>query len=81
MRTRRGSASVTGWAGKEIADNAFAKWQASQPEEKMEPTDRGAEAIAKLLDQPVLSKKIKIPRGGYLVKRGRGRVVVERAKS
>ena len=67
--------------GKEIADNAFAKWQAAQPAEKVETADRDAEAIAKMLNQPVLDKKIRIPRGGYLVKRGRGRVVVERAQS
>ena len=66
--------------GKQIADNAFAEWLASVPEAKPEPTDKNAEAIAELLNAPVLAKKIKLPRGGYLVRRGRGRVVVERAK-
>ncbi len=27
-----------------------------------------------------MSGKLKIPRGGYVVRRGRGRVIVERAK-
>ncbi len=66
--------------GKEIADNAFAEWLASTPAVKPEPTDKNAEAIAELLNTPVLAKKIKLPRGGYIVRRGRGRVVVERAQ-
>ena len=66
--------------GNEIADNAFAEWLASVPEAKPISVDKNAEAIAELLNAPVLAKKIKIPRGGYLVRRGRGRVVVERAR-
>ena len=67
--------------GKGIADNAFAEWLASTPKEKLISTDKNAEAIAELLNALVLGKKINIPRGGYVVKRGRGRVVVERAQS
>ncbi len=67
--------------GKGIADKAFAEWQASVPEEKSDEADKNAEAIAELLNSPVLEKKIKLPRGGYRVRRGRGRVIVERAKS
>ncbi len=67
--------------GKEIADKAFAEWQASVPEEKPDESDKNAEAIAELLNSPVLEKKINLPRGGYLVRRGRGRVIVERAQS
>ncbi len=66
--------------GKGIADNAFAEWLASVPAVTTEPADNNAEAIAELLDTPVLTKKINLPRGGYVVRRGRGRVVVERAK-
>ena len=66
--------------GNEIADNAFAEWLASVPEAKPISVDKNAEAIAELPNAPVLAKKIKIPRGGYLVRRGRGRVVVERAR-
>ncbi len=66
--------------GKGIADNAFAEWLASTPAVKTEATDKTAEAIAELLNGPVLAKKIKLPRGGYLVRRGRGRVVVERVR-
>ncbi len=67
--------------GKEIADTAFAEWMASLPDEKPILADKNAEAIAELLNPPVLGKKIKLPRGGYVVRRGRGRVVVERARS
>ncbi len=69
--------------GKEIADKAFAEWQASVPEPQKiaVAVDKTAEAIADLLNSPVLEKKINLPRGGYLVRRGRGRVIVERAKS
>ena len=67
--------------GKDIADKAFAEWRASLPEEKPMLADKNAEAIADLLNSPVLGKKIKLPRGGYVVRRGRGRVVVERARS
>ncbi len=67
--------------GKGIADNAFGEWLASTPKELPTSADKNAEAIAELLNPPVLGKKINIPRGGYLVRRGRGRVVVERAQS
>ncbi len=69
--------------GKGIADKAFAEWRASVPEPQKiaVAVDKTAEAIAELLNSPVLEKKIKLPRGGYLVRRGRGRVIVERAKS
>ncbi len=69
--------------GKGIADKAFAEWQTSVPEPQKigVAVDKTAEAIAELLNSPVLEKKIKLPRGGYLVRRGRGRVIVERAKS
>ena len=66
--------------GKGIADNAFAEWLASVPTVKPISVDKNAEAIAELLNTPVLTKKIKLPRGGYIVRRGRGRVVVERAR-
>ncbi len=67
--------------GKGIADKSFAEWLASMPEAGPQETgDKNAEAIAELLSASVLDAKIKIPRGGYVVKRGRGRVVVERAR-
>ena len=67
--------------GNEIADKAFAEWLAEQPTEKPIPGDRNAKLIVKTLEPLVLGNKLKIPRGGYLVRRGRGRVIVERAKT
>ena len=67
--------------GKGIADKAFEEWQATVPEDKPDESDKNAEAIAELLNSPVLEKEIKLPRGGYLVRRGRGRVIVERVRS
>ena len=42
--------------------------------------DRNAELIAETLGNLVQSGGLKIPRGGYVVTRGRGRVIVTRAK-
>ena len=67
--------------GKGIADKAFAEWFASLPEDMPEMGDKNAEAIAELLTPAVLEKKIKLPRGGYVIRRGRGRVIVERPQS
>ena len=66
--------------GPKIADEAFTKWQASQKTTDDPASDNNAEAIAKLLSKPILSGKIKLPKGGYIVKRGRGRVLVAEAK-
>ena len=64
--------------GEGIAQKAFAEWLASRPE-PIEAGDKNAELIAELLVDQVNQGKLRIPRGGYLVRRGRGRVVVERA--
>ena len=63
--------------GQDIADKAFAEWQASIPEPAAPKGDKNAEAIEALLSKHVLDGKIKLPRGGYLLRRGRGRVIVE----
>ena len=65
--------------GEEIGTTAFAKWLAAQPTEPKEPADKNAEQIATAFESLIEAKKLHIPRGGYLVKRGRGRVVVTRA--
>ena len=64
--------------GEEIAHKAFADWLTSQPEE-VEAVDKNAELIAEILVDQINQGKLRIPRGGYLVRRGRGRVVVGRA--
>lgn len=64
--------------GSDIADKAFAEWLASEPTSggAADPT---AEKIAGAMMELVRRDSITIPRGGYLVRRGRGRVIVERA--
>ena len=65
--------------GLELGTEAFTKWLALQPEPAEGAVDNDASVIAEALFPLVQQKKLKIPRGGYLVRRGRGRVVVERA--
>ena len=64
--------------GEEIAHKAFAEWLNSQTV-TVEEGDKNAELIAELLVDQINQGKLRIPRGGYLVRRGRGRVIVERA--
>ncbi|MCY3671045.1 MAG: hypothetical protein OXH14_08175 [Alphaproteobacteria bacterium] len=64
--------------GPAIADEAFAKWLA-QPAE-MPETDENARVIADTLWGLVQDSKLMIRRGGYIVRRGRGRVIVEPAE-
>lgn len=61
--------------GPAIADEAFSKWleQAAEVPE----TDKNAETIAGALWNLVQEDKLMIRRGGYVVRRGRGCVIVE----
>ena len=61
--------------GPAIADEAFAKWlvQAVEPPE----VDENAGTISDVLWGLVQDGKLSIRRGGYIVRRGRGRVIVE----
>lgn len=63
--------------GPDIADKAFAGWIATKPTEGGGETDQGADMIAGELMKLVEKHNLQIPRGGYLVHRGRGRVIVE----
>ncbi len=62
--------------GDEIGERAFAEWLSTQPSETR---DDNAERIGDALYALIQQGRLMIPRGGYLVKRGRGRVVVEPA--
>ena len=64
--------------GEEIAHKAFAEWLTSQTV-SVEEVDKNAELVAEVLVDQINQGKLQIPRGGYLVRRGRGRVIVERA--
>lgn len=63
--------------GDQIADDAFAKWIAQQPE-ATETGDRNAAKIADAITKLAIAGEVRIPRGGYVLRRGRGRVIVER---
>ena len=67
--------------GDKIADQAFMKWLKRKAKvDTAAPRDRNAEMITETLGNLVQSGGLRIPRGGYVVTRGRGRVIVTRAK-
>ena len=63
--------------GRAIADEAFAKWLDENAE--VPETDENAEIIADTLYGMIQAGRVSIRRGGYIVRRGRGRVIVEPA--
>ena len=63
--------------GTAIADEAFAKWLVQANDEP--EIDENARIIADTLWNLVQDSKLMIRRGGYIVRRGRGRVIVEPA--
>ncbi len=65
--------------GDAIGTKAFADWMASRPVEKKMSIDKNAVRIVAALQPLIASKKLTIPRGGYHLRRGRGRVIVEAA--
>ena len=65
--------------GNEIGEQAFAAWLASQPAATAK-ADANAALIVDMLWPLVQQGTLAIPRGGYLLRRGRGRIVVEAAK-
>jgi len=67
--------------GEEIGDMAFVEWLRKKPSALAEPEDKNAILIADTLIPLIEKNKLRIPRGGYLVRRGRGRVIVERPGS
>jgi len=66
--------------GDEIGERAFAAWYATQPKPVVVERDYHAELIVETLWPLVRDGSLAIPRGGYLVRRGRRRVVVEPAR-
>ena len=63
--------------GDEIATRAFAEWFHAQQREQVETTDKNAELLSTALAPLIERGQLRIRRGGYLVRRGRGRVIVE----
>src|SRR5262249_17082081 len=63
--------------GEGIADNAFAEWFRTQGQNGHSASDRNSAAIREAVESIVLQGKARMPRGGLLIRRGRGRVIVE----
>ncbi len=67
--------------GDDLGTKAFTEWLSSQASKVEEPVDKTAEAVAAAVMALISKGTIRpLPRGGYLIKRGRGRVVVTPAE-
>ena len=66
--------------GDDIGEKAFAEWLASQDGAERK-VDGNAATIIDTLWPLVEQGTLAIPRGGYLIRRGRGRIIVEPARS
>lgn len=67
--------------GERLGDETFAKWLKKQrATNDTAAEDKNATLLSETLLKLISEKKLRIPRGGYLVTRGRGRVIVTRAK-
>ena len=65
--------------GTEIGDRAFLEWLSSRSAGS-EKEDANAGTIVDTLWPLVEEGRLAIPRGGYLLRRGRGRIIVEPAQ-
>ena len=66
--------------GDEIADRTFLEWLSSQPAGAGSVPDDNAALVVDTLWPLVQQGTLAIPRGGYLIRRGRGRIIVEPAQ-
>jgi hypothetical protein len=66
--------------GDEIAERAFAEWQENHGANGA-TADRNANTIVEALQPLIEDGKLRIPRGGYILRRGRGRVIIERPEA
>ena len=67
--------------GDQIAEQAFAAWLSSHSEDSGAAADENAGLIVDTLWPLVQEGTLSIPRAGYLLRRGRGRIIVEPARS
>lgn len=65
--------------GQDLADEFFSKVLEEKGSQTHFARDKNAEAIADALQKLREQKNLQIPRGGYVVKSGRGRVIVSPA--
>ena len=64
--------------GPDIGARAFAQWLKRAEAGKSTAVDKTSAEIAEAIQAALGRKGLTIPRGGYLITRGRGRVLVER---
>ncbi len=64
--------------GDDIGNRAFGQWLKAIKKRDSGPVDKTAELIEERIADLIKKKKISIPRGGYLLTRGRGRVILTR---
>ena len=64
--------------GEDTGEQAFLEWLRKKTAVMTESEDKNAALIADTLMPLIEQNKLRIPRGGYLILRGRGRVVVVR---
>ena len=67
--------------GEGIGEQAFAAWLSTQSTGAKSDADTDAQTIVDTLWPLIEEGTLAIPRGGYLLRRGRGRIIVERARS
>ena len=67
--------------GEGIGEQAFAAWLSAQSARAKAETDTNAQTIVDTLWPLIEEGTLAIPRGGFLVRRGRGRIIVEHASS
>ena len=65
--------------GEEVGERAFAAWLVSQGVAD-EKADGNAALVVDTLWPLIEQGQLAIPRGGYLLRRGRGRIIVEPAR-
>jgi hypothetical protein len=67
--------------GDDIAERAFSEWLAASHDGIDAGSDQNARTITEALQQFIKAGELRIPRGGYMLRRGRGRVIIERPEA
>ena len=64
--------------GDDLGTKAFAEWLKTRSTGSDGPVDKNKAAIILALEPLIKANKFKIPRGGYILRRGRRRVILDR---
>ncbi len=65
--------------GHDIANEAFEKWLATLPTKQEAQVDKNIQAMTDLVTPAIMDGSIRLPKKGFVITRGRGRVVVKSA--